>query len=1282
MRRTVSRRTASLAIAAGAVVALVAAQLLFRMVPIPGPGPMPSASIALSSAGRSIDFDSGWRFKLVNRTDTADPTGQFGNASNPLASAVSFDDSSWQSVTVPYDWSVQLKPQATGVSNATGYFQGGLGWFRKTFTLPPSMTGKTISLDFDGIYMDSWLYLNGKSIGNHAYGYTGFSLDVSKAVHTDGATPNVLAVVVQSKQPNSRWYSGSGITRNVRLTVTDPIHLTRAGVFVTTPSLETDYKSGFATVHAAVDAQDDSGAGSTVQVKASVVDSGGNVVATSTSGPVGLGGRPTGTALDFKVDHPYLWSTSDPYLYSLAVDVIKDGAAVDTLTTTFGIRWLQFDPNTGLHINGLSTKLQGVDLHNDQGALGSVNNSDALVRQLTILKQMGVNSLRTSHNPPSLEFLAACDRLGLLVIDEAFDTWSKAKLKYDYSVNFKSWADSDIGEMVLEGRNSPSVMMWSIGNEIPGFTDMSSVVTAKQLIDDIHSLDTTRPVVAASDQYRSLPKTGSGADQVLSELDGLGLNYESAQGLDGLHAMYPSKFFFQSESSSSESSRGAYQDPQSLNTGVNYTPGKQAASSYDNTLASWTTSAEYALKGDRDRPFDLGQFLWSGFDYIGEPTPYNVFPVKASFFGAVDTAGLPKDEYYLFQSQWTTAPMVHLVPMDWTDHKPGDMVQVWAYSNVDSIELTLNGVSLGTKKFDQKTTADGKPYLETTEATSDDKNAAGGSYTSPNGSSGKLHLTWDVPFAPGKLVAVARKNGEVVAQDEVSTAGAPAGLRLTPNNVVIPNDGKSLSYVEVDVVDSAGVVVPSADDLVSLTVNGGTFHGADNGRQESAEGYKDTSHTAYNGKLVAIVGSTTTPSPITVTARAAGLPPATVTIYSSNATGKGLVALAPAYLRAALGTPIALPATVQGVHADGSQEALAVHWNDPPAATSTVPGTYKVTGTVSGSSLPAEADVTAYAVAGVQTYSTVIVRGALPRLPGSIRVVYTDGVDAYVQVQWQAIDPTNYQKVGVVTVSGTVPGTTTPAVASVRIAEPSGPRENLALGSGPFRPVADASFSGSPTTLPAGMLDGDTSQGGWSNFYATDPTALLPGFSQADAADWVSVTWPNPETFDAIQAFFVADESHVLPSQIGVSVWAGANWVPATHVKVKFGAAGAATTISFDAETASAVRLDMASPTPGTATGFLNVSELQVLGSPVSYHTVVALQSLAVGGVPIAGFSSGNLDYHATADSHVPQISAVPAANGRVLVIPPTALPGVATILVTSEDGTATSTYLVHFDGG
>ena len=852
--------------------------------------PDPNLGVA-NEAGRTLNFDGGWRFKLVNTSNATDPSGVYGDSSDPKAAAPGFPDTDWERVTLPHDWSITQLPRPDQ-SNATGYFPGGLGWYRKTFRLPSSMTGKRISIDFDGVFDNSYVYLNGHLLGNHPYGYTGYSFDVSKLVHT-GSTPNVVAVVVQNQEPSSRWYSGSGITRHVHLTVTDPIHIARWGTSVTTPNLATTIRSRYADVQVATQIANDDDAGSTVKVVYKIKDPSGKVVARAVSRGVALSKDGATDTLHLRVGHPELWSTTNPALYTLETDVMRGRATVDHASTSFGIRWLAFDPDKGVFLNGRPLKLHGVDLHNDEGALGSVDNYDALWREMSNLKAMGVNAFRTSHNPPSPELIDICQRLGIVMMVEAFDAWDVGKVAQDYHLYFTQWSDYDIKEMVNEAKNSPAVIMWSIGNEIPDWTSPQALPIEQRLISDIKSIDTTRPVVAGSDRYRSVPATGSVADEMLRRLDGLGVNYDTAHAIDGLHATYPNKFFFASETSSETSTRGYYQDPKLLNTGQNFTPGRMELSSYDNNMDSWTLSGEYSLKTDRDRQFFAGQFLWSGWDYIGEPTPYTVFPVKTSFFGAVDTAGFPKDAYYLYKSQWNPAPMVHLLPMNWTDYKQGQPVEVWAYANEPTVEVFLNGVSLGAKSFTRKTSTDGLRYLETSECTGDDNTytsgACPGSYESPNGSSGKLHVGWTVPFAPGKLVAVAKDaTGKVVARDEVDTAGVPDALKLTPDKTVLRADGKSLSYVTVHVVDAHGVEVPDADNPIHIAVRGaGSFAGADNGKQDDAEGYKSPTHDAFNGKLLSIVQAGSKPGSITITASADGLHGAAMTLQTGDRAGRG-----------------------------------------------------------------------------------------------------------------------------------------------------------------------------------------------------------------------------------------------------------------------------------------------------------------------------------------------------------------------------------------------------------
>ncbi|MEU0057247.1 glycoside hydrolase family 2 TIM barrel-domain containing protein [Streptomyces sp. NPDC006334] len=825
---------------------------------------------------RTVPLRDGWRFALVNPGGVTDPSGEYDDAADP-----GHDDSAWRRVAVPHDWSIEQTPTTEhGTTSGTGFFPGGLGWYRIAFTLPPAWAGKRISVEFDGVYMDSRVYLNGTELGRHPYGYTGFAFDLTDLAHTDGVTENVLAVEVRNQLPSSRWYSGSGIYREARLIVTEPVHVARWGTRVTTPEVAAER----ALVRVRTDVVNASGARADVEVISRVLAPNGRTVARASS-TVAVVDK-AGEDHELAVPEPMLWDFAAPHRYTLETELRVGGRRTDVYRTPFGIRTCRLDPDEGFHLNGVHTKLRGVDLHHDLGALGAAVSADAIRRQMTIMKSMGVNAFRTSHNPPSPEMIGICEELGIVMLVEAFDCWKTPKTHYDYGRFFDEWAERDVAEMVLAARNSPAVVMWSIGNEISEFTSAAGLPIADRLIAAVKAYDDTRPVVIGSHRHRSVPAPGSPADLILAKLDGLGLNYNTAKSVDALHARYPRLFLFESESSSETSTRGVYQEPEHLNTGENHTPGRRAVSSYDNNLAPWTMSGEYGHKKDRDRKWFAGQFLWSGIDYIGEPTPYDVFPVKASFFGAVDTAGFPKDMYHLFRSQWTKEPMVHLLPMTW-NHQEGDTVEVWAYANVPSVELFLNGRSLGVREFDTKRTVDGREYLETTEATGDDKTFTDGpwpgSYTSPNGSAGKLHLTWKVPYEPGELKAVARRDGKTVATDVLRTAGAPHAVRLTPDRESLPADGRSLVFVTAEIVDARGAVVPDAEHLISFEVSGGSLAGVDNGREESAERYQARTRTAFCGKALAILRSGAKPGTLKVTARVDGLRRATATVRTTHA---------------------------------------------------------------------------------------------------------------------------------------------------------------------------------------------------------------------------------------------------------------------------------------------------------------------------------------------------------------------------------------------------------------
>jgi Beta-galactosidase/beta-glucuronidase len=430
---------------ATALVCIIAAGLSSTQANI---GHRTTATAEDAGGDRNQNFDRSWKFVLVNPNNITDPKNAYADAAQP-----GYDDSAWRNIDLPHDWSIELTPTPTGNTNGgTGFLQGGLGWYRKTFTLPPSMAGKRISVEFDGVYMDSYVYFNGHLLANHPYGYTGFNVDLTKLAHTDGKTPDLLAVKVQNRLPSSRWYSGSGIYRHVHLVVTDSIHTARHGIFVTTPNLETTYAAGYANVHAETSVSDDVGGTRPVDVVSTVRGPDGRIAGSHRSTAT-AGARPVGA--DIRIDHPALWSTDHPYLYTLQTDIVVANRTVDTTTTTFGIRWFTFDPAAGFSLNGKRMKIQGVDLHHDQGALGSAVNRDALVRQMAIMKSMGVNALRTSHNPTSPEMIDVCQRLGIVMMAEAFDTWRTPKVTYDYGRFFDANSDADIKEMVNAAKNSP-----------------------------------------------------------------------------------------------------------------------------------------------------------------------------------------------------------------------------------------------------------------------------------------------------------------------------------------------------------------------------------------------------------------------------------------------------------------------------------------------------------------------------------------------------------------------------------------------------------------------------------------------------------------------------------------------------------------------------------------------------------------------------------------------------------------------------------------------------------
>lgn len=819
------------------------------------------AALAPAAArdSRAAGFNEGWRFHL----------GEVAGAEAP-----GYDDSGWRKLDLPHDWAIEgdfSKDNPSGTGG--GALPGGIGWYRKSFDLTKDDLKKQIYIDFDGVYMNSTVYVNGHRLGTRPYGYISFSYDLTPWLH---AGRNVVAVHVDNaEQPNSRWYSGCGIYRNVWLRKLNPVHVAMWGTFVTTPEVSDKE----AVVNVATEIENSGSRQQKVGLRTALLTPSGRVVASHDTTLTVAPGTASVEGVRMRVGNPELWSTRTPVLYTVRSTVSDSrGKTIDEHMTPIGLRSFRFDAKTGFSLNGEHMKINGVCLHHDAGALGAVVNKAAIRRQLQIMKDMGVNAIRSSHNPPAPELADLCDEMGLLFMDETFDMWRKKKTAHDYARYFNEWHERDMDDLIRRDRNHPSIIMWSIGNEVleqwndaaadtlsleeanlilnfghskeqlaaEGEVNVNMLLTQK-LAERVRSLDPTRPVTAGCNE----PNPGNNLFRS-GALDIIGYNYHDSD-FASVPQNFPGKPFIITESVSGLATRGYYDMPADS---MHIWPERWdkpffnetfSCSSFDNCHVPWGNTHAGTMRHVRDNDFISGQFVWTGFDYIGEPTPYG-WPARSSYFGIVDLAGIPKDIYYMYQGEWRPdINVLHLLPhWNW---EPGRVVDVWVYyNNADEVELLLNGRSLGTRSKGP-----------------DD-----------------FHVSWQVPFEPGTLTAISRRGGREVARAERRTAGAPAAIRLTPDRSEINADGTDLSYVLAEVVDKDGNVCPWADNQIFFEVDGPAFNaGVDNGSPISLERFKDNKRRAFYGKAMLIVqndgGKTGT---TTVRATSEGLAPAETTITS------------------------------------------------------------------------------------------------------------------------------------------------------------------------------------------------------------------------------------------------------------------------------------------------------------------------------------------------------------------------------------------------------------------
>ncbi|MEJ5995684.1 beta-galactosidase GalB [Pedobacter sp. Du54] len=791
-----------------------------------------SLSFVQAQIRKDILLENGWKFSK----------GDF-----PAASQMAFDDKAWKMVSVPHDWAIYgpfdenndiqivkitqnnetKETRKTGRTGALPYM--GIGWYRTKFTIPASLSDEQVSLLFDGVMSNSTIFVNGKEVGRWPYGYSSFHFDISSLLLKGKA--NTLSVRVDNKPESSRWYPGAGIYRNVHLLIQPKTNLKTWGTFITTPEIE----AGLAKVNVKTKLSDSLAKG--FKLTYSIIDSKGITLASRSV----LGKN----EIDLSLKNPKLWSPEQPTLYTLVTKLYLNNVLTDQQQTRFGVRKAEFKRETGFWLNEKNVKFKGVCLHHDLGPLGAAVNTAAIRRQLVLLKDLGCNAIRTSHNPVAPEFLDLCDEMGFLVIEETFDEWKRWKMKNGYHNYFDQWAEKDVTNMIERDRNHPSIIMWSIGNEVPDQDNKEGYKLVQFLQDICHKVDPTRLVTAGMDRINSALKNNFAAT-----LDVPGFNYKPKQYFEAYKKL-PQGFLYGSETASTVSSRGIYQFPVVLGKDKHY-PDLQS-SSYDLEYCNWSQVPDDEWAVQDTTAYSAGEFVWTGFDYLGEPTPYDDYwPSRSSYFGIYDLAGLPKDRFYLYKSRWKPEePTLHLLPHWNWEGKEGMVIPVFCYTNYPSAELFVNGKSMGVQK---------KSNLSNLN---------------------RYRLMWkDVVYEKGSIKVVAyNKAGKAVATEEVKTAGAPHHLKLSADRTQLKADGKDLSFVTISVVDKEGNLCPNATDNLSFSVSGaGKYRAACNGDATSLQLFHEPEMKAFSGMAVVIVETTKAKGLINLKVMAKGLPVGLITL--------------------------------------------------------------------------------------------------------------------------------------------------------------------------------------------------------------------------------------------------------------------------------------------------------------------------------------------------------------------------------------------------------------------
>lgn len=1260
---------------------------------------------------RSKEFDEDWLFMLEAE-------------GNPWEK--SYDDSVWRKLDLPHDWSIE---QDINSSNSTtiGALKGGTGWYRKHFVIPKENKGKRICIDFDGVYCDSYVYVNGKLVGSYPNGYIPFSFDITDAVVCDGVTENVIAVKVQNPTNQngegitSRWYSGSGIYRDVYLTATDPVHIEQWGTNIRTPGLAEEYNSGDVRVETSVTVENETSEQVSVQIRNTILNYedksafAGAEAVISEEQKIGAG-ESADIYQELTAHSPQLWSVESPNLYLMKTEVLIDGEAIDTYETRFGFKWFEFDADDGFSLNGKWMKLKGACMHHDQGALGAVANVAAMKRQMRIMKEMGVNTIRTSHNAAAPELVRICDEMGLMLFEESFDSWEGGKNQQDYGKLFfgkqctypgveagVTWAEFDMKQIVKKDRNCPSLIIWGVGNEVMDTNTAAGIKFAEQIAGWVKEIDADHPVAMGENKYKLSYGNAENMSAVINKLDLAGLNYGEAK-YDELHEKNPEWKIFGSETASAIKSRGYYSDPWingnhiednvSGNQAQDVIAGKQL-SSYDNNSVRWGRSATEAWIFDRDRKYISGQFIWTGFDYIGEPTPF-YGSSHSSYFGVVDTAGFPKDEYYLYQSQWTDveeSPMVHIYPhwnwendqlrskveypeksalsyladgekVDYSDLDVGK-IPVRVYSNAASVELFLDGISQGKKTFAKKTTDYGYEYQQQSE------------------DSDRLYLEWPLAWsykAGTTIETIAYDDdGKEVARDKVVTAGEAARLNVSPEKKVIEADGKDLCYITVDVQDEQGNFVPGAENEISFKIKGeGRIVGVDNGNPASKERYQDTDgvwkRKAFSGKVLVIVQSTKKGGSFTLTASGTRLQQDSVTIYTkpTGADNDTVLGYETPKVFTNIGVLPVLPETVETVRADGETENVSVDWeNVAPDLVSRI-RELRVRGTLENG-MEVEAVVEVKGPAGVWPVSVITGIGQSPRLPETVDIVWTDGTEEERQVEWDSILDDDLATTGKFIVYGRVSGYPDfSAEAHIAVCDVAETVISSAANGGKASVTANNQYAGR-------LIDGVWADvDGWNNkVNATENNKLseqmLLTFREKYEISKVSIyVWNSAYAMPDINKTVIEYQTENGEWKQVTGLVVPAQWTMWSYRD-----------FTFDTIRTDQMRFTFGLEAFPSGKNSFGVAEISVYSRILpSGSSTAQLSDLQVNGQTVEGFDAGKNDYSLSLNykDSIPVVTAEAAEDATCFVRQAVTGDREAIVEVTSQDGKTQNVYTIHFE--